>query len=107
MTDVLLHVVLVSFHEHVSQEVRAAKLAGYQSLGEACGGRAAGILLWRADWNLDQRKNFHLVEIGLFSNDDALQHFRTHPSHVAFGKDMSALADWVVGDISTKMTGFD
>jgi hypothetical protein len=106
MAEVLVHVVLVSFQEHVPQQLRAAKLAGYQALGDACGGHKAGILFWRADWNLDQRKNYHLMELGVFADANAFERFRLHPAHVEFGKDMSDLADWVVGDINAALPGF-
>ncbi|MFM2407254.1 MAG: hypothetical protein RL223_5134 [Pseudomonadota bacterium] len=66
----LLHVVLVRFHDGVPQAQREAARQRMAALGEACGGAAAGILAWRADWNADTRKGWQLMEAGVFAARD-------------------------------------
>ncbi|MEN9893676.1 MAG: hypothetical protein RLY78_3971 [Pseudomonadota bacterium] len=100
LTDApLLHVVLVRFHDGVPQAQREATRQRMAALGEACGGAAAGILAWRADWNADTRKGWQLMEAGVFADAAALQRFQRHPAHAAFGTELRAIADWVVGDL--------
>jgi hypothetical protein len=94
--------VLISFYENVRQEERNSVHDRLLNLGESCGGLGRGIIFWRAGWNLDQRKNFHLMELAVFSEAAALREFRTHPAHVSFSGDLANLADWVVGDIDLK-----
>lgn len=100
LSDVFIHVVLISFYDDVSQAVREAKYEQFRDLGEACGGKNAGILAWCADWNLDQRKGHHIVQFAIFQDEAAFQWFRQHAAHAALSEEMSKLADWVVGDIA-------
>lgn len=102
MSLVLAHVVLAKFRAETPQSIREVMRERMASLGEACGGPAAGILHWRADWNLDQRKGYHLMEFAIFADGDALQRFREHPDHLAFATAMSEVADWIVGDLMTQ-----
>jgi hypothetical protein len=95
----LLHVVLVRFHDGVPQARREAARLRMAALGEACGGAAAGILAWRADWNADTRKGWQLMEAGVFADAAALLRFQRHPAHAAFGAGLREIADWVVGDL--------
>ncbi|MEK7195126.1 MAG: Dabb family protein [Patescibacteria group bacterium] len=99
MKQALWHVVLISFHGDTSLEERKMVWELYQSLAEDCGGEEAGIALFRVDWNLDLRKNVHLVEIAVFRDDAALQAFRNHPKHRKLTDIMRNIADWQVGDI--------
>ena len=98
----LAHAVLVSFREHASKEQRESIAAQYETLGEVCGGEKAGILFWQAGLNLDQRKNWHIVQFSIFRDRDALQRFRAHPAHARLTEIMRSLADWAVGDIEIK-----
>lgn len=68
----LSHSVLITFRPDASQEDRQKAWKLYQTLGQECGGREAGILVWKVDWNLDMRKGVHLVEFVIFTNWDAL-----------------------------------
>jgi hypothetical protein len=102
LTGTLVHTVLVSFHKHVSNAQRERMIAEYQQLGEKCGGEKEGILFWQAGLNLDQRKNWHLVEFAIFRDDDALQRFRSHPAHAKLAEIMRLLGDWAVGDIKIR-----
>ena len=106
MADVFVHVVLMTFHSNVSAEKREAMRTKQEGLGALCGGREAGILYWRSGWNLDQRKNYHLMEFGIFADADAFQRYRIHPAHMAFAQEMGELADWVVGNIDAVLPGF-
>ncbi|WP_330084138.1 Dabb family protein [Methylocystis iwaonis] len=101
------HVILVSFYSHVSQAVREETLFNFRRLGDDCGGLGAGILFWRADWNLDQRKNYHLIAVSVFENEDALRSYVAHPKHKGFASDLSKIADWVVGDIAVGLPVVD
>ncbi len=95
----LWHTVLISFRPDTPQSVWQEVFNRYQTLGEDCGGKKAGILFWKVDYNLDLRKNVHLVEIAIFQNDAALQVFRNHPKHEAMSDTLKDIADWWVGDI--------
>lgn len=95
----LVHVVLISFRPAATPQQREQMLTEHQELGDRCGGRDAGILFWRVDRNLDQRKNWHLVEFGVFRDAAALERFRVHPAHVALSHILREIADWAVGDL--------
>ena len=103
MPDVLVHVVLATFHSHVPEQERARLQQQQADLGAACGGATAGILHWTSGWNLDQRKNYHLVEFSVFADEAAFQRFKAHPAHRAFAEEMRQAADWVVGDIAADL----
>jgi hypothetical protein len=99
---VLLHIVLISFRPHATPERREATLLEYSGLGEKCGGSEAGILFWRVGPNLDQRKDWHLVELAIFRDDAALEHYRRHPAHAEATAGLREIADWAVGDLCLK-----
>ena len=101
---VLWHVVLISFRPDTPESVKREVYERYQTLDQECGGKKAGILFWRVDWNLDLRKNIHLVEIALFSSNEALQTFRKHPKHTEIANILRDVADWQVGDIHSSVT---
>lgn len=94
------HVVLVSFRPETSEVVRQKVYGIYQTLAENCGGKKAGINFWKVDWNLDLRKNVHLVEIAIFENNEAFQKFQANPKHKELADIVKEVADWQVGDIS-------
>ncbi|MBI2099157.1 Dabb family protein [Candidatus Uhrbacteria bacterium] len=95
----LWHICLISFHQDAPESVRREIYDRYQTLDADCGGAGAGILFWKVAWNLDLRKNIHLVEISVFTNNDALQRFRRHPKHMELTDILREIADWQVGDI--------
>jgi len=99
LSGTLVHTVLVSFRDLVSEAQRGEVIAEYQKLGELCGGEKEGILFWQVGPNLDQRKNWHLVQFSIFRDNEALQRFRSHPAHAKLTEIMRPLSDWVVGDI--------
>ncbi|MDP3935051.1 MAG: Dabb family protein [Candidatus Giovannonibacteria bacterium] len=95
----LWHIVLISFRQGAPQAARQEIYDRYQTLDEDCGGKEAGILFWKVDWNLDLRKNVHLVERASFESAEALQTFRRHPKHEELTDILSQIADWQVGDV--------
>ena len=97
----LVHVVLISFREGVSVETRRQFLEHHQSLGARCGGLAAGIAYWQVSENLDQRKNWHAVQLSVFRDHEALSRFAAHPEHLKAGEQLRKIADWAVGDVET------
>ena len=99
MSAVFVHVVLSTIHPQVPPEVRAGIHQKQAVLGEACGGAAAGILHWTSGWNLDQRKNYHLMLFAVFEDEAAFRRYHAHPAHQAYGLDLREVADWVVGDV--------
>lgn len=97
--ETLHHIVLISFKPNTSESIMQDIFDRYQTLDKMCGGKEAGILLWKVKKNMDLRKNVHLVEIAEFINNDSLQAFRRHPEHQKIANDLSKVADWQVGDI--------
>lgn len=95
----LLHVVLVSFYPNMPTDIKQGIFESLWTLGTDCGGENAGVLFWQVGWNLDLRKNVHLVEVALFRDAEALEAFRQHPKHVEVGARLRAVADWQVGDL--------
>lgn len=100
-SPLVVHVVLISFHDALSADARHRFLTRHQSLGARCGGLAAGIVYWQVSENLDQRKNWHAVQLSIFRDLDALRRFSAHPEHVKAGEELRDIADWVVGDLET------
>jgi len=97
--EALHHVVLIKFKDGTPDSVKQDIYDRYQTLGDDCGGRDAGILSWMVKKNLDLRKGISLVEIAIFTDSDALQKFRVHPKHVEIADILQHVADWFVGDI--------
>lgn len=95
----LWHVVLISFNESASEVQRQDIYYRYQTLATECGGVEAGILFFKVEHNLDLRKGVHLVEIAVFTDNDALQKFRIHPKHKELTDVLCQVADWQVGDV--------
>lgn len=100
MPDAFLHIVLTKFRKEIPDARRQDMQRRLAALGDVCGGREAGILVWRGTWNLDQRKSYHLMELGLFADEAAFLRYRGHPAHAEFAAEMSQIADWVVGNMA-------
>jgi len=94
----LWHVVQISFHPKTPESVRHELFGKCKELGEVCGGKSAGILYYHADWNLDQRKDVHIFETAIFSNESALCNFQLHRKHREFTDLLQNYADWWVCD---------
>lgn len=99
MDQHLVHVVLISFKQETPEPARQKIYEMYQTLDRDCGGKEAGVLFWKVAHNLDLRKGVHLVEVAVYTNNDALQAFRTHPKHTEFTNLLRKVADWQVGDM--------
>lgn len=98
-SGVIVHSVLISFRQNVPDTQRENIISKYMILGDECGGQKEGILFWQVSKNMDQRKNWHLVELAVFRDRDALRHFQSHPAHARLGEIMSVCGDWVIGDV--------
>jgi hypothetical protein len=97
----LLHIVGFKFPEAVSEEQQADLMSECAALKENCGGEAAGIKSLIVQKNADPRKGYAWVEVMVFENADAFAHFHAHPTHQAFGKKASQVAEvWVVLDVA-------
>ena len=97
------HVVLISFRVGVTESRRNEVLEKLRCLGENCGGRQAGIISWKVEWNLDLRKGVNLVEVGIFENEAAFRVFCAHERHKKIGKVLGKVADWKIGDFQAPM----
>jgi hypothetical protein len=100
---VIVHIVLISFRPETTPEQQRHALLDHKALGERCGGKDAGIIFWQVDRNLDQRKNWHLVQLSLFRDDTAFRRFREHPAHAQAVSALRDIADWAVGDIPSDL----
>ena len=103
MAGALLHVVLVTFHDEASPDQRERLKRDMAGLGAACGGATSGILHWQADWNLDRRKGYDLMSAGVFASAECFAAYRADRAHRDFTARMSAVADWIVGDLPWTM----
>jgi hypothetical protein len=97
--NVLVHVGVLKFKPEATETEIKEAYSLYQTLGEDCGGKEAGILYAKVGWNRDQRKGYLLMEFFIFADNDALQRFRVHPGHERVSQLMRRIADWVIGDI--------
>ncbi len=57
-----------------------------------------GLLEWRVERSLDERKGIVLVQNSLFSCREDLERFRVAPRHTEVSRYMSTVADWWVAD---------
>lgn len=57
-----------------------------------------GILRWRVERSIDERKGIVIVQDSLFESPAALEAFRVAPAHVAIADYLSKNADWLVAD---------
>lgn len=99
MTQILWHIAVHKFKPEATPEQRAEILEMIANLGEACGGKEAGILYWCAGPNLDMRKGYDIAEVAIFTDETAKEKFRVGDAHTAFVVKLREVADWVVGNI--------
>ncbi len=96
----LLHVVAFKFLPTTDQEQQAALMRECEALFGNCGGNEAGINSLRAMKNIDPRKGYTWVEVGVFASAEAFVNFHKHLAHTAFSTKMASVADvWVVQDV--------
>ena len=61
-------------------------------------GHLPGLLAWRVERSLDERKGVVVLQDSLFESGAALQAFREAPEHAEVAAYMSRSADWLVAD---------
>ena len=61
-------------------------------------GDLPGLLAWRVERSLDERKGVVLLQDSLFASMSALQSFRREARHVEVADYLSRHADWLVAD---------
>ncbi|MEV7692872.1 Dabb family protein [Microbacterium sp. NPDC089189] len=91
----LRHIVLFRVHDGVSSSRVTEAIDSLRSLAVL-----PGIVDWRVELSLDQRKGRIVVEDATFTDDEAFEKFRSHPAHVAVGQLMAEISDWWNGDYS-------
>ena len=84
------HVILFRLYDDADPDEVLQRL---RSLGDL-----PGLLAWRVERSLDERKGVVLVQDSLFASVAALQSFREAPLHVEVADFMSRHADWLVAD---------
>ena len=57
-----------------------------------------GVLEWRIERSLDERKGVVVMQNSLFASMDALHAFRSDPVHARVAEFLSRNADWLVAD---------
>lgn len=97
--NILWHIALHKFKSEATGAQRTEILEMITHLGEACGGKEAGIQYWHTGPNLDTRKGWDIAEVAIFTDWDAKERFRISDAHTAFVMKLREVADWVVGDI--------
>ena len=84
------HVILFRLYDDADPDEVLQRL---RSLGDL-----PGLLAWRVERSLDERKGVVLVQDSLFASLPALHSFRDAPRHVEVAEFMSRHADWLVAD---------
>lgn len=84
------HVVLFRLHDE-------AAVAGALAVLEASRPRE-GLLDWRVERSLDDRKGPVVVEVAVFDGRASYDAFVRSPAHRAAGAHLAEVADWLVGD---------
>lgn len=99
-----LHVVGFMFPAELDDETQKALMKECEALLMQCGGENAGILSLVTKPNLDPRKGFSWVEVGIFKQYEDFIKFHAHPAHKAFAEKISKVADkWIVLDVSVNL----
>jgi hypothetical protein len=93
------HVVAFTFPEECTEAQQQAFMGACAALHEKCGGRAAGIVSFNVQKNIDPRKGYAWVETAVFESAEAFTAFHAHPEHASFKALATATADsWIVID---------
>lgn len=98
MSDLIVHVSLITFYINTPEEVRLKILKRFQKLAVRCGGKKAGILglTVMPDLNLG-KKSVSLIQISAFEDVESFQTYRRHPKHAKLRNELSEYADWLDG----------
>jgi hypothetical protein len=88
-----LHMVGFSFPADAPIEEVDALMRECRDLSQVCGGVEAGILSWQVSPNLDPRKGFGWVEVGVFRDAESFIAFHAHSAHNEFSVRVAHFAD--------------
>jgi hypothetical protein len=87
------HIVLFRFHDTATTQQRQEARRVLGALGAA-----DGVLDWRVEESLDDRKGHVLIEDATFASTEAFESFRSSAEHRAATEVLAPIADWLVGD---------
>ncbi|MEX0931647.1 MAG: Dabb family protein [Candidatus Paceibacterota bacterium] len=88
------HIVFFRLHANVDEFKRQKAIKLLRELGE----NSNGVLEWRIEFSLDQRKGDILIENGLFRDAAAYETFKSSEQHQRAGEFMKTISDWLIGD---------
>ncbi|MDH6181863.1 heme-degrading monooxygenase HmoA [Microbacteriaceae bacterium SG_E_30_P1] len=89
----LRHIVLFQFITVLDDESRRLTLEALRALRDI-----PGILEWRLEASMDERKGQVIVQNVLFESEEAFEAYRADPRHAEAGKALSAVSNWLVAD---------
>ncbi len=87
------HVVLFRMYDECSEEEVDEMVDRLRALGAE-----PGILEWRIERSLDERKGRIIVEDSVFESVKAIDAFRVSDAHAGMAYLMAQRADWWIGD---------
>lgn len=89
----LRHIVVFRFYPPIDDDSRLHAIGKLQSLKTL-----PGILEWRLEVSIDERKGPVIVQNVLFESGEALEGYRRSEEHKGVAETLSAMADWLVAD---------
>jgi len=87
------HIVLFRFDEGIEVEQQFEAIRKIQRLSVL-----PGILEWRLETSMDERKGDIVVQNVLFESDEAFAAYRASDGHKAVGLAMSGISNWLIAD---------
>lgn len=87
------HIVLFRMYDDVADDEVDEMVASLRSLGDD-----PGVVSWRVERSLDERKGRVIVEDAVFESAEAIERFRVSARHRVVAERMSTMADWLIGD---------
>jgi hypothetical protein len=100
------HAVLISFQLETSEKDRERVFQLLRDLGKRTS-QEYGVTYWSVERNLDTRpraivggRTIDVVEVGIFTSEENFKRWRTSPEHLEVAQEMSAVMDWVIGDVN-------
>jgi heme-degrading monooxygenase HmoA len=84
------HVVLFRLHKGADVEAAFAVLAAAEP--------TSGLVSWRIERSLDERKGVVLAELAVFESADAFRAWRDSELHATAVAHLSSVADWLIAD---------
>lgn len=87
------HVVLFRMHDECTDDDVDDMVEQLRTLGDL-----PGILSWRVERSLDERKGRVIVEDATFATQEDLEAFRHADRHRVVAQRMSTMADWLIGE---------